>query len=99
MSSLPMDTTAREAHGADGWVSLDAWADEDCITEDEYEAVEPTFVPLDPVTDQADDFAAMMRAQDIPLVHSPADADSLRELLRRPPPSRRPLPKPLPLDE
>jgi hypothetical protein len=50
--------------------------------------------------EQADaDFAAMMRAQDVPLVRSSADAAALRELLRRPPPARRPLPRPLPLDE
>jgi hypothetical protein len=50
--------------------------------------------------DQADaDFEAMSHAQDVPLVGSPRDADALRELMGRPLPKRRPLPKPLPLDE
>jgi hypothetical protein len=45
------------------------------------------------------DFAAMVNAQDVPLVRSTADADALRELLHRPPRAKRPLPTPLPLDE
>jgi hypothetical protein len=45
------------------------------------------------------DFEAMLCAQEVPLVRSQQDADALRELMRRPPPSRRPLPEPLPLDE
>lgn len=47
----------------------------------------------------ADDFEAMRRAQEVPLVRSVEDADGLRELMRRPPPKRRALPKPLALDE
>jgi hypothetical protein len=49
--------------------------------------------------EQADlDFVAMMQAHAVPLIESPADAEALRELLRRPPPARR-APKPLALDE
>lgn len=38
------------------------------------------------------DFVAMMHAKDVPLVSSQAQADELREWLRRPSPTRRPLP-------
>jgi hypothetical protein len=45
------------------------------------------------------DFAAMMRAQDVPLVRSAAEAETFRELMHRPARPRRQLPSPLPLDE
>jgi hypothetical protein len=58
------------------------------------------YVVLEPIADQVEaDFEAMTRAHDVPLVGSAEDADALSALMRRPPPKRRALPKPLPLDE
>jgi len=49
---------------------------------------------------QADvDFAAMLAAQDLPMIVSHEDEQALRDLLAHPPPKRRKLPPPLPLDE
>jgi hypothetical protein len=45
------------------------------------------------------DFAAMLVAQDMPMVTTREDEQVLRDLLAHAPPKRRKLPPPLPLDE
>jgi hypothetical protein len=97
MSSLPMEAVRTFPSNETGWVEIDATPD--VVTEDEYAAVEGDFVALEPVVDVDEAFAAMLEAQETPLVQSQADADALHELLRRSPPARRALPPPLPLDE
>jgi hypothetical protein len=66
----------------------------------EYEAAEGvvTMQPRDADTPALSPLEAAMQAQNVPLVRSPAEADALREFMRRPP-VKRSLPAPLPLDE